>query len=107
VLTELTSSLPLPTIKSLLFIALSLASLPQAYLCQPQILGFHCFELTELTSSIPLPTSKSMVFIALSVLSLSHTYFRQLVFIALSLLGLPQTYLGQPANPWFSLLWAR
>ena len=43
----------LPTSKSLDFIALSLPSLPRAYLANQQISGFHCFEPTKPTSSLP------------------------------------------------------
>ena len=48
--TERTSSLPLPTSKSLELIALSLLGLSRAYLAIQLIIGFHCSEPTGLTA---------------------------------------------------------
>ena len=49
-LPEPTSSLPLPTSKSLEFIALSLLGLSRAHLANQQIVGFHCSGLSGLTA---------------------------------------------------------
>ena len=103
-----TLGLPLPTSKSLEYIALGLLGLPWGYLCQRANHWNTGSWATGSTLGLALPTSRSLEYRLWGYWGyLGATFANEHIISiqAVELLGLPWGYLGQRANHWNTLLW--